>query len=274
MRRHVTALVTHAVLIFFSLLFIIPVFWLLVTALKAGSDFGRLGTVWWPDKPQWGNFATATTYVDFWGHLRNSLITSFLFAVPATLTGAFVGYTFARVWAPGRLKLFNFMVMTMLINSLVTLLPTFVLFSKAGLTNTFYPWLLWGLACPAYLAFMFRQFFSGLPAELEEAARLDGCSTFGTFVRIALPLAKPALATAFILAFVGTWGDFVAPLLFLDSEHATLAVSIANDYRDPSDGIMLNVMAAAALLYTLPAIALYIVMQRQIVQGVASTGIK
>ncbi|TDU88844.1 multiple sugar transport system permease protein [Kribbella voronezhensis] len=265
---------TYGVLAGFSLLFLLPIGWLFVTALKTGADLASFPVTWWPADPQWGNFTKALDYVPFAGYLRNSVTVSVIFATLATLTSALVGYGLARIKGAGRSALFKFMLGTILINSLVTMLPTFIMFSRAGLVNTYIPWVVWGLAAPTYLAFMFRQFFAALPAELEEAAVIDGCSRVGIFWRIALPLAKPALATAFILSFVGTWGDFIAPLLFLDSDTTTLAVAVVNGYVDPQGGTLNNLMSAGALLYTAPVILLFAVTQKLIMQGVATSGLK
>jgi len=272
--RTLTKAASYTVLSTFAIAFLLPLAWLFVTSVKTGAELASFPITWWPTHPQWHNFTDALTYVPFLGYLRNSLVISFLFAILATFSAALVGYALARIKAPGRGALFKFMLGTMLINSLVTMLPTFVLFSRLGLVNTYVPWVLWGLAAPTYLAFLFRQFFSGLPLELEEAAVIDGCGRLRVFWQIALPLAKPALATAFILSFVGTWGDFIAPLLFLDNDTTTLAVALAKGYVDPQGGTLNNLMSAGALLYTVPVIALFAVTQRLIMQGVATSGLK
>ena len=143
-----------------------------------------------------------------------------------------------------------------------------------GLVNTYWPWVLWGLASSPYLVFLYRQFFSAIPAELEEAAILDGCGYGRIFWRIFLPLSVPVIVTAFLLSFVGVWGDFVAPALFLSQNNTTLAVALSTGYVDPQGNGLPNVQAAAALLYVIPEIVVFFFAQRYFVRGIVTSGLK
>jgi multiple sugar transport system permease protein len=156
----------------------------------------------------------------------------------------------------------------------LTLLPTYVLFSRIGLVNTYWPWVLWGLAASPYLVFLFRQFFAAIPRELEDAAIIDGCGWIRTFFRIFLPLSRPVLITAFLLSFTWTWGDYIAPSLLLDVDHTTLAVAITSGYQDPHGNAIATVQAAAAGLYVLPVLLIFLFAQRYFIRNALGSGIK
>jgi ABC-type glycerol-3-phosphate transport system permease component len=133
---------------------------------------------------------------------------------------------------------------------------------------------MWGLASSPFISFLFRQFFSSIPIELEEAAILDGCGYGRIFWRIFLPLSKPVLTTAAILSFVGVWGDYITPSLFLSSDNTTLAVAMSGGFSDSYGHILTNVVAAGAILYIMPILALFFFAQRYFVSGIVTSGMK
>jgi ABC-type glycerol-3-phosphate transport system permease component len=166
------------------------------------------------------------------------------------------------------------MLSTMMIPSIVTAIPTYVLFARLGLVGTYWPWVLWGLASSPYLVFLFRQFFSAIPPELEEAAILDGCGYGAIFWRIFLPLSIPVMVTAFLLSFTSVWGDYVMPTLFLSQNNTTLAVAISASYSDAHGNALTNVQAAGTLLYIIPEIVIFFFAQRYFVRGIVTSGLK
>ncbi|WP_410813336.1 carbohydrate ABC transporter permease [Micromonospora sp. 067-2] len=255
-------------------LFLLPLLWLLDISLKAPGELSAIPVHWLPSEPLWSNFRDAVSYVDFLGYARNSLAISVLYATFASLSSALVGFAMARLEAPGKRALFAVMMATLMLPQIVTLIPTYLLFAKFGMVDTYWPWLLWGAAGSAYLVFLFRQFFAGLPAELEDAAVIDGCGYVRMFWQIFLPLAKPALATSFVLAFVFTWGDWITPTLLLSQDRSTLSVAVTDLYVNPQGQPINQLMAAGAILYTLPVLVIYLFMQRSFVRGFATSGIK
>lgn len=261
-------------LIFFSVIFLGPLFWLLSTALKSTNDMGAFPILWWPSVPQWNNFVQAITLIDFWTFSRNSLFLALIQSVLTTLTSALVGFGFARLKAPGKQPLFVLMLSTMMLPALVGVIPTYVIFTHLGLINTYWPWVLWGLASSPFLNFLFRQYFTSIPAELEEAAIVDGCSYGRIFWQIFLPLSKPVIATSMILSFSGTWGDWLTPNLFLDPDKTTLGVAISYGYHDLQNHPLVNVLAAGCILYILPMLVLFFVAQRYFMSGIVTTGLK
>lgn len=170
--------------------------------------------------------------------------------------------------------LFVVLLSTMMLPSILTLIPTYVLFARLGLVYTYWPWVLWGLAASPYLVFLFRQFFAAIPAELEDAAIIDGCGYLRMFVRIFLPLSRPVLLTSFLLSFTWIWGDYIAPALFLDINHTTLSVAITAWYRDPHGNPLATVQAAAAALYIVPVLAIFLFAQRYFVRSIVTSGVK
>jgi multiple sugar transport system permease protein len=251
-----------------------PFAWLVLAALKTPAEWAAVPTHILPRQAQWDNFAQAFTRINFLAYTGNSLFLSSLYAVLITVSSAAVGFGFARLKGTGKRPLFVVVLSTMMLPQILTLIPTYVLFSRLGLVNTYWPWVAWGLAASPYLVFMFRQFFAAIPAELEEAAILDGCGYGRIFLRIFLPLSRPVLLTSFLLSFTWTWGDFVAPSLLLDIDHTTLSVAITNWYQDPHGNPIATVQAAAAALYITPVLLIFLLAQRYFLRSIVTSGVK
>lgn len=265
---------TYVLLIVLAMLFLAPFIWLVDIALKNGSDLAEFPIQWLPSRWNWENFWSAVNAAPFWQDAQNSLILALLNASLTTITSALVGFGFARLYGPGKKYFFLVMLSTLMLPQIITLIPTYIEFSHFGLIDTYWPWVLWGLSGSAFLSFLFRQAFSNIPQELEEAALLDGCNYVQIFWRIFLPLSLPVIATAFLLQFTYVWGDYVAPSLLLSGDNTTLSVAITLGYRDAHDNLLPNVQAAASLLYILPMLVLFFGAQRFFVRGIASTGLK
>lgn len=276
-----------AILIILSLLFLFPLFWMIVTALKRPEELATYPISILPPKAQWLHFyqvLSGTEVVDFYKALRNSLTLSISTTVIVTLASAMAGYGFARFKAPGRNLLFGILLSTMMLPQLVTLIPQYILFSQMGILALpwpfcYMPW--WITAAPGWAIFIFyfRQFFAGMPKELEDAAMIDGCGRFRTFWGIFLPLAGPAITTTCIFAFQWTYSDYVQPLLYLTDENQTLAVQMLANIRIPGVKYTLPLpnipyQMTVGVLFTLPLVLLFFLAQRYFMQGITSTGIK
>jgi ABC-type glycerol-3-phosphate transport system permease component len=264
----------YIVLITVTVILTSPFAWLILTALKSPAEMSAYPVQWVPETPRWDNFATAFTHIDFLGYARNSLIIAGIYSVLVTLSSAWVGYGFARLSAPGKRFWFGLLMATMMLPGIVTLIPTYLIFAKAGLVDTYIPWVLWGASGAAYLIFLFRQFFSGMPKELEEAAVLDGCGHVRIFCRIFLPQAWPVLAASLVLSFTWSWGDFLAPSLLLSADRTTLAVALTQGYVNPQGMPLNNLVAAGSTMYVLPVLVLFLFAQRKFVAGFSTTGMK
>jgi ABC-type glycerol-3-phosphate transport system permease component len=251
-----------------------PFVWIVLAALKTQPEWAAVPTHILPDRPQWDNFVQAATQINFLAYAANSLFLSSVYAVLVTISSAAVGFGFARLRGRGKRPLFVVLLSTMMLPQILTLIPTYVLFARLGMVGTYWPWVLWGLGASPYLVFLFRQFFAAIPAELEDAAIIDGCGYGRIFIRIFLPLSRPVLLTSFLLSFTWIWGDYIAPALFLDFNHTTLSVAITQSYRDPHGDYLATVQAAAAVLYIIPVMAIFLFAQRYFIRSVLSSGVK
>lgn len=264
----------YALMILIAAVLTSPFLWLLVTALKTDRSLGAFPIQWVPHPLAFGNFSRAVHFLPFFGYLQNSVTIALIQSVLMTLASAYAGFGFARLRGRGKKAMFTVVMATMMLPHITTLIPTYAIFTKVHLLNSYVPWVLWGLSGSAFLIFMFRQFFAGLPLEIEEAALLDGVGYFRIFFLIFLPQAKPMLATGFILSFNWAWNDFFTPMLLLSHDRTTLAVALATDYTDPQGNPVDNLMAAGAVLYVLPVMALFLVLQRYYRAGSATSGLK
>ncbi|MEU1160998.1 carbohydrate ABC transporter permease [Streptomyces sp. NPDC005921] len=273
-RIHGRRLVLYTVLVVITGLFLGPFGWLVLTGLKTPAELAASPVHWLPAHIQWHNFADAYRLIDFLGYARNSLIIATLYATLVTLSSAWVGFGFARLSAPGKKALFGILLGSMMLPQMVTLLPTYLIFAKLGMVDTYWPWVLWGLAATPYLVFLFRQFFAGLPRELEEAAIVDGCGYAGIFWRIFLPQSWPVLAASFVIAFTWTWGDYIAPQLLLSTDRTTLAVAVMTTYVTEAGQPVTHLQAAASVMYVVPILLVFLVAQRGFVAGMSTSGLK
>jgi ABC-type glycerol-3-phosphate transport system permease component len=256
-------------------LFMSPFGWLVLTAFKDTSELAAYPVHWLPESWRFGNFAKAVTFFDYLGYARNSLTIAVIYSVLITLSSAWAGFGFARLTAPGKRLLFGILLSTMMMPAMITLIPTYLIFAKLGMIDTYWPWVLWGLAGAPYLIFLFRQFFAHLPRELEEAAIVDGSGYGRIFLRIFLPQSWPVLATSMLLSFTWVWGDYIAPALLLSRDHTTLAVAVATEYVNPGNQAPINnLIAAGSVLYIIPVLVLFLVLQRGFVTGVSTSGLK
>jgi len=254
--------------------FIGPFIWLILAALKTPGEWTAVPTQILPSEPQWNNFVAAVTEMDFAAYTANSMFLATIYSVLITLSSAFAGFGFARLKAPGKKVMFIILMSTMMLPAILTQLPTYVMFSQIGLLNTYWPWVLWGLAASPYMVFLFRQFFTTLPKELEDAAIIDGAGWGRIFFSIFLPLSRPVLLTSFLLSFTGAWSDYIGPAMFLDLDRTTLAVAITAYYQDPAGNIIPTVQAAAAVLYIVPVLVIFFVFQRYFIRSSVSSGVK
>ncbi|MFJ8023577.1 carbohydrate ABC transporter permease [Streptomyces sp. NPDC096311] len=271
--RRRSRLLLYGVLITLSVLFLAPLVWNTLYALKSGAENSSVHVHLLPQHPEWGNFHSALTMIDFARYTGNTIFLAGISAVLVTASSSLVGFGFARLRGRGRGPLFTIMLATTMVPQILTVIPTYVIFTRLDLINTYWPWVLWGLASSPFNVFLFRQAFAGLPRELEEAAILDGCGYFRIFVQIFLPLVRPVIATSFILSFTWVWGDFITPSIFLQGDNTTLGVAMAAGYSE--NGIVLkNVLAAGTIFYVLPVLVLFFVAQRSFARGVATSGLK
>ncbi|MCL4861711.1 MAG: carbohydrate ABC transporter permease [Caldilineaceae bacterium] len=273
-RRQMGKVITYALLIAVTVVLTIPVVYLISTSLKSESEYISEQLQFLPRSPQWRNYYLALTMIDFGRYALNSFLLATSFATLTVITSSMAGYGFARIPGVGRSRLFSVVVALILIPASIFIIPQFVLFSNLRVTNSYWPWVLWGLSASPFFIFLFRQFFLSFPAELEEAAEVDGARVWRIFVQIVLPNSYPALATSFILAFLSVWGDWLMPLLYLADKNTTLAVKLITAYVNPQGFPIVTPTLAASVLYILPPVVMFFFVQRYIMQGVVTSGLK
>lgn len=263
-----------AILVAVAVVFIVPFIWLILSALKTIPEMNVYPIHWLPSHAQWVNFSKALTLADFGKYLKNTVILSGLYCILVTFTSALTGFGFARLRGFGKSALFVLLLSMTMLPPILTIIPTYVLFTRVNLVYTYWPWVLWGLGANPLFSFLFRQFFANIPVELEDAAIIDGCGFVRIFWQIFLPLSKPVLATVAIFSFQQVWNDFFTPLVFLNSDNTTLAIALPSAYTDPHGNTLPNVLDAGVLYYIVPMLALFFVAQRYFVQGIVTSGLK
>lgn len=266
----------YVIVIVVSVFYLFPWAWLLVTSVKTPQQIVEIPPRWIPDPVMWSNYVSAVTAIRFFLYLRNTLIISIVNVIGTLISCSLVAYSLSHIDWPLREPLFAIILATMMVPFQVTMIPLYIIFTKLGWVNTMYPLTVPAFFGSAFFIFLLRQFFLTIPKELTDAARLDGCSSFGIYSRIVMPLSKPALATLIAFTFIWTYNDFQGPLIYLiDSKLWTLALGLrgfANQYGDVTT--FLGAMMAAATLYTLPMIILFFVAQRTLIQGIVTTGFR
>jgi ABC-type glycerol-3-phosphate transport system permease component len=257
-----------------SLVFMLPFLWVLSTSFKAEGEIFALPPTLMPKSFTTEHYKAVFDTMPFPIYFRNSVFVSLFFIIGVVSSSSLVAYAFACLRWPGRNALFLVILATMMLPMQVTMIPVFVLFKDLGWLNTYKP-----LIVPAFLGgggfniFLLRQFFLNVPKEILDAARIDGCSEFRIYWSIMLPLARPALATVAILAFMFSWNDFLGPLIYLsDKSKSTLALGLSmlvGQYQTEW-----GVMMAASILMMLPMVVVFFVFQRYFVQGFMMSGLK
>ncbi len=275
-RQRLGHILLYIVLVLLSIYFLAPLVYMLSSSLMTLGQIGTIPPAWIPDPIVWENYTKALTFWNFSQSFQNTVIITAFTMLGNIVTSAFVAYGFARLRFPGREFLFMLMLSTMMLPFAVTMVPLYIGYSKIGWVNTFYP-----LIIPhffgggAFLIFLLRQFFLALPQELFEAARIDGASEVRIFAQIAVPLSIPALSVVAILSFQGAWNDFLGPLIYLnDTNLHTLALGLFRFRSIPGQGSLYNEMMAASMLMVVPVLIVFMLFQKQFVQGVTLSGLK
>lgn len=252
---------------------IAPLAWMVLTSLKSPEQIAAEPFAWWPRPWRWENYAEATRTIPFYRYLANSLLLCLGNVTGTLVSCTLAAYAFARLRWPGRDLMFAVLIATMLLPWQVTMIPRFLVTRELGLYDSLAALVVPKFLGEAFYIFLLRQFFLSVPQELLDAARVDGCGEWGVLVRVMLPLARPALATVALLEFVAAWNDYGGPLLYLnDPDRFPLAYGLEQFVSAHSSEM--NLLMAAATLFTLPIVALFLLAQRTFVRGITTTGLK
>jgi len=277
-RRHqrleaVKKLLAHVVLLIGGLGFAMPLIFMVSTSLKAMRQIALFPPQLIPNPVIWRNYTDVFLYAPMHKYLLNTLMITVSWVFGAAVTSSLAAYAFARLRAPGKNWLFMMLLSTMMLPGVVRLIPTYILFAKLDWVGTFKPLIVPSLMGSPFYIFLLRQFFMTIPRDLEDAALIDGCSRLRTWISIIVPLAKPALATVTVFAFMGGWNDYMGPLIYLNNKRQ-YTMSLGLQVFTKQHGAEWGMMMAASSMMVAPIILLFFFAQKNFVQGITMTGMK
>ncbi len=256
-----------------GIIFILPFVWMFLSSLKLPGEVMIYPPKWIPYPPVWSNYPKILELMPFSMFITNSFKVAILSVIGEVLTCSLAAYAFARIKFPGRNFLFFALIMTMMFPGQVRIIPVFMIMKFLGWLDTHKPLIVPFWTAAAFGTFLIRQFFLSLPSELEDAARIDGCSRFGIFWRIFVPLSKPILVTLAVFSFITSWNDLLNPVIYLSSyRKMTLTVGLA--YFRGQYSVKWELLMAGATLSVIPILILYIVAQRYFVRAIVLSGLK
>jgi ABC-type glycerol-3-phosphate transport system permease component len=277
-KEEVRQVFLHLIVATAAVVFSLPFVWLISTSLKADTRLLVVPPEWIPRPTMWKNYARALEFLPPETHkglmyLWNTVYLSALNIAGVLFASTLVAFSFARLRWPGREPLFLILLATMMLPSAVTMIPVFLIFKWLGFVDTLRP--LWAPSFfgGAFYIFLLRQFFMTVPSELEDAAKIDGAGFLSIYWRIMLPLIKPALAAVVIFTFMGSWNNFMGPLIYISSPEK-MPIAYALQLYQSTHSTEYNLLMAAAAMAILPVILVFFLTQRYFIQGVTLTGLK
>lgn len=260
-------------LLLMSLLFLIPFYWMLATALKTNTEMAQTPPTLWPQHWAWHNFIQAFTTIPFATYFWNTVLYTALTVIGSLLSNLIIAYGFACIDWPGRNIVFYCVLATIFIPFPIAIIPLFDLFAWLHWINTLLPLVVPAFLGNAFYIFLLRQFLLQVPSELLDAARVDGANAWQILWYVVTPIARPALGAIAILTAVGSWNDFMGPLIYLqDDSLRTLSIGL-QAFRSTHD-IQFNLLMAASLMVILPVIILFFLFQRFFIEGITLGSIR
>ena len=252
---------------------LVPFAWMFLGSVKTEAELRQRPATWWPQTFTWDNFAAWFGRLDIGTFFMNSVVVAAFTVLGTLVFCSMVGYALAKLDFPGKRVVFALVLVTLMVPGVVTFVPLFVVVSKLGMVSTYPALILPFLAGPLGV-FLMRQFIQDIPDSLIEAARIDGAGELRIFLRVVMPLCGPALATLAILTFLGSWNNFLWPLVVAQSEDMyTLPVALSL-YSVGQNSTNYGVLLAGSVLIITPVLLLFVALQRYFIQGIAATGIK
>ena len=269
--RQTKKIVSYLLMTAIGLVLITPLLWMVFTSLKPMEEIVRYPPTFFPEKIVWQNYLDTITAFPFWRYARNTLLITVLVVFGNVLSNSFIAYGFAKLDFPGKKLMFALVLSTMMIPGFVTMIPQYVLFSKIGWVGTYLPLIVPSFFGNAFNIFLMRQFYLSINDELIEAAEIDGANHFYIWIRLMLPLTKPALITIAINSFNAAWNDFLGPLLYIqDQEKYTLQIGLQVFQNQATT--QWNYLMSGATLVLIPTILMFFFAQRYFIEGMDLTG--
>lgn len=273
-RSKIGSILFHTFMIIVCAFMLFPFLWMVLTSLKTTSDVNIFPPVLMPKPLQWVNYYRVFNEAPTLMFILNSVKITSLVMVGQVFFCSLTAYSFARIKFTGRSTVFLMYISAMMIPGAVTMIPVYFIFSDLNMVDTHWPLILSGMFS-IYGVFLLKSFFETLPIELEESAEIDGCNPFQIFYKIMIPLVKPALTTLMVFCFMGTWNDFMGPLIYLTTPSKfTLPLGLSffkSTYTILNEW---NIMMACAVISVIPTIIIYAAFQKYFVEGISLSGIK
>ncbi|MDR1106931.1 MAG: carbohydrate ABC transporter permease [Treponema sp.] len=263
----------RVVLVLMSVIFIMPFYWMLVSAVKAPAELLSIPPSLFPREFHFENYYSATQYIPFFRYMFNTLVIATFAVAGAMISNSLVSYGLSRIQWKGREQVFYIVIATMFIPFPVTMIALFDIFAKFRLINTYVP-----LTLPYYVGqatqiFMMRQYLMGIPKEISDAGIIDGANEFQIFVRLILPIMRPVVAVVAIFTAVASWNDFLTPLIYLHQEEI-YPISIGLQLFRSEHGLEYQLLMAAASMVALPVVVIFLCFQRFFVEGITIGAVK
>lgn len=274
MKIKIGTILKYTVIIAIAAVFLFPFYWMIRTSVMSLDDIFKIPIVYFPKKVELQHYAAAFEVFPLLKYLLNSLFITSLATMGAMLSSSLCAFGFSRINWRGRDTVFTVVLSGMLLPSAVTLIPTFLMWRSAGVSDSYLP-----LIVPAWFGggamniFLLRQFYRTIPKEIDEAASIDGANYFQIYLHIILPLTKPAMVVVMLFAFMASWNDFLTPMIYLNTQ-SKYTISIGLQLFMTAYQTSWNQLMAAATVSVLPCVILFLLGQRYIVEGITVTGSK
>ncbi len=270
--RALLSALKYALLLFFAAIALIPFIWMISASLKTSAGVFSIPMRWIPESFRWVNYSEIWDKVPLLTYFKNTAVVAVVVTFMQILTSSFAAYAFAKIRFKGRDALFMCYIGTIAVPWQVYMVPQFIMMRSLGLYDT-----VWALVAlqsfSAFGVFLMRQFYLGIPGDLNEAARIDGLSEYGIWARIILPLSKPAIATLAIFTFVNTWNDYMGPMIYLTTDtNKTVQVGLRRFIQAYSADY--HLIMAASLCSLIPVSIVFLALQKYFIEGIATTGLK
>lgn len=273
-RRRLGSAFQYALMSIVAIVMFFPILWIILSSFKPMIEFSTFPPRILPSRFFWQNYAEVFASSKLLVYLRNTLILIVGNTVGTLLSSSIVAYPLARMRFRGREVIFSLILMTMMVPSYVTIIPQYILFKELGWLDTFLPIIVPAFFAYPYNVFLFRQFYRTIPRELDEAAKIDGCSEWGVFLRVIAPLSKPVFITIGILSSIFWWNEFFIPMVFINSEDLKpLSVGIYSFSRT-TFVVRWDLIMAMATVMLIPPMTLFLVARQYITEGIKTTGLK
>jgi multiple sugar transport system permease protein len=262
-------------LIVMCALFLVPLYWLVITAFKTPADLAQASPSWLPKVWAWSNFKEAYTAFPFGRFFVNSVVIAVITVIGTVVSNLIVAYGFACIRWRGRDKIFYVVIATMFLPSAITLIPVFDLWGWLHLVNTWFPLLIPSFLASAFYVFLLRQFMLQIPADLLDAARMEGASEARVLWQVVAPMSRPVIAVIAIFSSLGAWNDFMGPLIYLqDQKLQTLAIGLQYLRQTQPDKITTNLLMSASVMVIIPVVIMFFCFQRYFIRGITLGSIK